>query len=139
MSGAAPHAGDADGTCQSRAPAIGAAFGVHAIGPALAAAVATVEEHRSSGADTLPARLLGIEVACKVLDATDAVDIDNSPHTTGIGGQVELRRASRICAGSGADRLRQGQQGEPNDREEVATKFRLCAEHAGSPQSGQRT
>ena len=90
--GTAMHADDFDDTWQSVPDGPRARYrgrmGVHATGPALAAVLAAAEEHRSSGADTLAACLLGIEVACKVFDATDVVDIDNSLHTTGTCGQV---------------------------------------------------
>lgn len=90
--GTAMHADDFDDTYQSVPDGPRARYrgrmGVHATGPALAAVLAAAEEHHSSGADTLAACLLGIEVACKVFDATDAVDIDNSLHTTGTCGQV---------------------------------------------------
>ena len=90
--GTAMHADDFDDTYQSVPDGPRARYrgrmGVHATGPALAAVLAAAEEHGSSGADTLAACLLGIEVACKVFDATDVVDIDNSLHTTGTCGQV---------------------------------------------------
>ena len=90
--GTAMHADDFDDTYQSVPDGPRARYrgrmGVHATGPALAAVLAAAEEHGSSGADTLAACLLGIEVACKIFDATDAVDIDNSLHTTGTCGQV---------------------------------------------------
>ena len=90
--GTAMHADDFDDTYQSVPDGPRARYrgrmGVHATGPVLAAVLAAAEERRSSGADTLAACLLGIEVACKVFDATDAVDIDNSLHTTGTCGQV---------------------------------------------------
>ena len=85
--GTAMHADDFDDTWQSVPDGPRARYrgrmGVHPTGPALAAVLAAAEERGSSGADTLAACLLGIEVACKVFDATDAVDIDNSLHTTG--------------------------------------------------------
>ena len=85
--GTAMHVDDFDDTWQSVPDGPRARYrgrmGVHATGPALASVLAAAEEHGSSGAETLAACLLGIEVACKVFDATDAVDIDNSLHTTG--------------------------------------------------------
>ena len=85
--GTAMHVDDFDDTWQSVPDGPRARYrgrmGVHATGPALASVLAAAQERGASGAETLTACLLGIEVACKVFDATDVVDVDNSLHTTG--------------------------------------------------------
>mgnify|MGYP003328364941 CR=1 FL=1 len=81
------HADDFDDTWQSvpdgpRARSRGR-MGVHATGPALASVLAAGEAESRPGNEVLAACLVGIEVACKVFDATDFADIDNALHTTG--------------------------------------------------------
>ena len=85
--GVAMHVDDFDDTYQSapegpRARHRGR-MGVHPTGPALSAVLAAAEADGRSGEETIAACLLGIEVACKVFDATDEVDVDNALHTTG--------------------------------------------------------
>ena len=85
--GTAMHVDDFDDTWQSVPNGPRSRYrgrmGVHPTGPALAAVLAAAEEDGRSGSDAIAACLVGIEVACKVFDATDAVDVDNGLHTTG--------------------------------------------------------
>ena len=87
LNGIAMHADDFDDTWQSvpdgpRARSRGR-MGVHATAPALASVLAAGEAESRSGNEVLAACLVGIEVACKVFDATDFADIDNAFHATG--------------------------------------------------------
>ena len=85
--GTAMHADDFDDTWQSLPGGPRSKYrgrmGVHPTGPVLAAALAIADRDGGSGPAVLAACLVGIEVACKVFDATDFVDVDNAVHTTG--------------------------------------------------------
>ena len=90
--GTAMHADDFDDTLQSvpggaRARHKGR-MGVHPTAAVLAAVLAAAEAEGRSGKDLLTACHVGIEVACKVFDATDAGDIPHGLHTTGTCGMV---------------------------------------------------
>ena len=84
--GTAMHIDDFDDTWQSRPDGPRARhtarMGVHPSGPVLSAVLAAAEGEGRSGADVLAACLVGVEVCCAVLDATDAVEVDNALHTT---------------------------------------------------------
>jgi 2-methylcitrate dehydratase PrpD len=104
LNGTAMHADDFDDTWQSVPDGPRARYrgrmGVHATGPALASALAAAEADARPGQDALVACLVGIEVACKVFDATDFADIDNALHTTGtcalVGGAAGVANLRRM-------------------------------------------
>ena len=84
--GTAMHIDDFDDTWQSRPDGPRARhtarMGVHPSGPVLSAVLAAAEGEGRSGADVLAACVVGVEIACAVFDATDAVEVDNALHTT---------------------------------------------------------
>jgi 2-methylcitrate dehydratase PrpD len=105
--GIAMHADDFDDTWQSVPDGPRARYrgrmGVHATGPSLAAVLAAAEAESRSGSEALAACLVGIEVACKVFDATDFADLDNALHTTGT--------CALVGAATGVANLRQLDEG----------------------------
>ena len=107
VNGTAMHADDFDDTYQSAPDGPRSRYrgrmGVHATGPALASVLAAAEEESRPGSETIAACLVGIEVACKVFDATDFADIDNALHTTGT--------CALVGAAAGVANLRRMEEG----------------------------
>jgi 2-methylcitrate dehydratase PrpD len=111
VNGYAMHADDFDDTYQAKP---GRYQGVHATAPVLGAVLADAEARGLSGSELLAATVVGIEVACRIFDATDVRHILNGIHATASCGMLgaaagiaSLRRqsaeATRHVIGFAAD------------------------------------
>jgi 2-methylcitrate dehydratase PrpD len=90
VNGTAMHVDDYDDTQQA---ATGKFQGIHPTAPVLSAVLATAETRAASGADILLAYHIGVEVACKLFDATHPAHILNGFHSTGTCGLLAATTA----------------------------------------------
>ena len=85
VNGYAMHADDFDDTYQAKP---GRYQGVHATAPVLGAVLADGEARGLSGSELIAATVVGIEVACRIFDATDVRHILNGLHATATCGML---------------------------------------------------
>jgi 2-methylcitrate dehydratase PrpD len=102
INGTAMHVDDFDDTQQA---ATGKFQGIHPSAPVLAALLAKGEEARGDGRDLLVAYHVGVEVACKLFDATAPQHILGGYHSTGTCGMLGAAAAVGRFTGCDADTM----------------------------------
>jgi len=115
--GTAMHADDYDDTLQAET---GRYQGVHPTAPVLSAVLAAGEARGASGRDVLLAYQVGVEVACRLFDATHVNHILHGFHATATCGMLGAAAAVARLYGMDAD--------------EVATTLGIAASQAGGLQ-----
>lgn len=104
--GTATHADDYDDTMQA---ATGKFQGIHPTAPVLSALLAQAEVSRKgmrNGRDFLTAFQIGVEIVCKLFDATAPAHILNGSHSTGTCGLLGAAAAVAIFEGAPAETIR---------------------------------
>jgi 2-methylcitrate dehydratase PrpD len=103
INGTAMHVDDYDDTQQA---ATGKFQGIHPTAPVLSAVLAAGEAADASGAAVLLAYQVGVELACKLFDATHPNHILNGFHATGTCGLLAATIACAQLRGAGENELR---------------------------------
>lgn len=101
--GTAMHADDYDDTLQAET---GRFQGVHPTAPTLAALLAAGEQRGASGRELLAAYQVGVEVACRLFDATHVDHILNGFHATATCGMLGAAAGAARLYGMDAGALR---------------------------------
>jgi 2-methylcitrate dehydratase PrpD len=102
--GTAIHADDFDDTSMA---APGKVQGVHPTAPVLAAVLAAAEQDARSGRQLLTSYHVGVEVTCKLFDATGVAHVLNGFHSTGTCGAIGAAAAASSLRALPASQIRQ--------------------------------
>ncbi len=101
--GTAMHADDYDDTLQAET---GRYQGIHPTAPVLSATLAAAEQRSMSGRELLTAYQVGVEIACRIFDATHVNHVLHGFHSTGTCGMAGATAAVARLAGFGTERTR---------------------------------